>query len=111
MPRIGVVGAGAWGTALAVVAARSGHLVELWGRDGPLIERLAASRENAAYLPGVSLPEAVRPTLALADLEDAEALLLAVPAQTLRGVVGGLPPSEDRWCSPPRASSRRPACA
>ena len=47
---------------------------------------------NAAYLPGVSLPEAVRPTLALADLEDAEALLLAVPAQTLRGVVGGLPP-------------------
>ena len=92
MPRIGVAGAGAWGTALAVVAARSGHQVELWGRDRSLIEHVAAARENRAYLPGVILPEAIRPTPVLADLAAADALLLAVPAQTVRGLVGGLPP-------------------
>ena len=94
MPRIGVVGAGAWGTALAVTAARAGHRVDLWGRDRSLIERVAASRENPAYLTDVTLPEAVRPTPTLADLAGTDMLLLAVPAQTLRRVVGSLPPSD-----------------
>ncbi|MFL5334106.1 MAG: NAD(P)H-dependent glycerol-3-phosphate dehydrogenase [Geminicoccaceae bacterium] len=93
MPRIGVVGAGAWGTALAVTAARSGHQVELWGRDRSLIERVAAARENPAYLAGVALPEAVRPTPTLAELAGTDALLLAVPAQMLRPVLSRLPPT------------------
>jgi glycerol-3-phosphate dehydrogenase (NAD(P)+) len=92
MPRIGVVGAGAWGTALAVTAARAGHRVDLWGRDRSLIERVAASRENPAYLAGVALPEAVRPTPTLVDLAGTDVLLLAVPAQMLRSVAGILPP-------------------
>src|SRR5215207_2042696 len=94
MPRIGIVGAGAWGTALAVVAARAGQEVVLWGRNSVLVQRMAATRENAAYLPGMMLPEAVCPTADLPALGDVAALLLAVPAQQLRDVVRGLPALE-----------------
>lgn len=92
MPRLGVIGAGAWGTALAIVAARAGHEVGLWGRDPRQIEAIADSRENARYLPGIRLPDAVTPTAALAALSSADILLLAVPAQRLRELCRDLPP-------------------
>ena len=88
---IGVVGAGSWGTALAIVAARAGRPVVLWGRDAAQIEAMAALRENVRYLPGMPLPDEVQPIAALTGLADAEALLLAVPAQRLREVCRGLP--------------------
>ena len=88
---IGVVGAGSWGTALAIVAARAGRPVVLWGRDPAQIETMAALRENVRYLPGMPLPDEVQPIAALTGLADAEALLLAVPAQRLREVCRGLP--------------------
>src|SRR5215471_4264978 len=53
--RIGIYGAGAWGTALAIAFAAN-HQVRLWGREAMLQEEMAASRRNARYLPGVELP-------------------------------------------------------
>ncbi|MEK0084675.1 NAD(P)H-dependent glycerol-3-phosphate dehydrogenase [Benzoatithermus flavus] len=92
MTRLGVVGAGAWGTALAIVAARAGNTVRLWGRDPDRIATMAAARENRHYLPGVRLPVEIAPTARLDELADAEALLLVVPAQQLRAVCRRLPP-------------------
>ena len=59
--KIIVFGAGAWGTALAISAARhpDGHSVELWARDGAQATAMQASRENARYLPGLALPQAL----------------------------------------------------
>jgi glycerol-3-phosphate dehydrogenase (NAD(P)+) len=79
---------------LAVVAARAGNAVGLWGRDPAQIAAMAAARENARYLPGVTLPPAVTPTADLGDLAHAEALLLVVPAQQLRTVCRRLPAGE-----------------
>jgi glycerol-3-phosphate dehydrogenase (NAD(P)+) len=90
--RIAVFGAGAWGTALAIQAARAGRRVTLWARDPAVAATLAATRENARYLPGVALPDAVRVTADSAAAFDGAALaLLVVPAQALGRVLAGLP--------------------
>lgn len=91
MGRIAIVGAGAWGTALAVVAARAGHEVTLWGRDRDAVAAMARARVNAARLPGIDLPPEVIPSAAIDDAAGADCALLAVPAQVLRSIVGGLP--------------------
>jgi glycerol-3-phosphate dehydrogenase (NAD(P)+) len=83
MQRIAVIGAGAWGTALANAAARAGRDVTLWARDPATVASIAAKRESPR-LPGVKLDERVAATGALADVAHAEAVLLAVPAQDLR---------------------------
>jgi glycerol-3-phosphate dehydrogenase (NAD(P)+) len=89
--RIAVLGAGAWGTALAIQAARAGAEVALWGRDPTRVAAMAATRENTRHLPGAPLPPAVTPLAeAAAALSGASFALLAVPAQHLRGVVTGL---------------------
>jgi glycerol-3-phosphate dehydrogenase (NAD(P)+) len=87
MSSVLVVGAGAWGTALAIQAVRAGSEVSLWARDPARAERIASMRENPR-LPGVRLPDAIRiaPAMAAADL-----LLLAVPMQHLRMVCAHLP--------------------
>src|SRR6056297_1477175 len=90
--RIGVIGAGAWGTALALVAARAGREVVLWGRDAVRAAETARNRESRRYLPGVPLPEAVRPTADARDLNQAEVALLVVPAQTVREVGAAFEP-------------------
>lgn len=89
---IGVVGAGAWGTALANAAARAGGSVTLWGRDGAAMADLAARRENTADLPGIALDPAVSPTGELAALSEADVLLLVVPAQACRAALARLAP-------------------
>lgn len=89
-----MVGAGAWGTALAIVAARAGERALLWGRDPAQIAAMATTRENRRYLPGIELPEAVVPTPDLASLGEAGVLLLVVPAQQLRAVCRLLPPGD-----------------
>ncbi len=88
--RLAVVGAGAWGTALANITAAAGHQVVLWSRDPDHAARLRTSRENAAYLPGVALDEAIAPTASLHDIATAEVVLVAVPAQSLRSVAEAL---------------------
>jgi glycerol-3-phosphate dehydrogenase (NAD(P)+) len=87
--RAAVVGAGAWGTALAVAFARAGLDVELGCRSREQAEELCTTRENARYLPGVVLPERVKPCHA-AELELAihDVVCLAVPARDLPAVLG-----------------------
>ncbi|GLK70737.1 NAD(P)-dependent glycerol-3-phosphate dehydrogenase [Ancylobacter dichloromethanicus] len=89
---IGVVGAGAWGTALANASARAGREVLLWGRDAALVETLRRTRANPAHLPGVALAPGVEPTADLAALAGADAILLVVPAQASRAVAAALAP-------------------
>lgn len=90
--RIGVIGAGSWGTALANVAARAGREVVLWARDPAQVADMAARRENTRGLPGIALAAGVRPTADLKDAAAGDALLLVVPAQVCRAVVGDLVP-------------------
>jgi len=88
---IAVIGAGAWGTALANSAARAGREVILWARDPAAVAALTATRESPR-LPGIRLEAQVAATGALADVSRADAVLLAVPAQGLRTAVTALKP-------------------
>ncbi len=87
MRSLGVIGAGAWGTALAQVSARAGLRVRLWAHEPEVAMAMAATRENAAYLPGVRLEEAVQPTALAADLSDSDLVLAACPAQHMRATL------------------------
>ncbi len=80
-----VLGAGAWGTALAIVLARSGGEVYLWGHDATHVATLASTHTNARYLPGIALPENVKPLVDLRALPSrVDLAVLVVPFQTLR---------------------------
>jgi glycerol-3-phosphate dehydrogenase (NAD(P)+) len=92
MDRIAVIGAGAWGTALALAARRAGRDVLLWARDPALAEAIRRSGRNDAYLPGIAIDPAIEATADSAALGRAEALLLAVPAQHLRAMLARLGP-------------------
>ncbi len=82
---IGIVGAGAFGTALAVALGREGRGVRLWARDAAHITEIARSGTNEARLPGIKLPKTVSVTAEIADLAEAEVVLLSLPMQALRG--------------------------
>jgi glycerol-3-phosphate dehydrogenase (NAD(P)+) len=84
--RIAVIGAGAWGTALANAAALAGREVTFWMRDAGAARALRDTRENARYLPGVPLHARVTPSADLTRLRGADAALLVVPAQAVRAV-------------------------
>lgn len=86
---VAVIGAGAWGTALATVAARAGRNVTLWARNAEHAARIASSRDNPR-LPGVRLAPEVVVTSELALAARADMLLIATPAQHLRGAVNML---------------------
>jgi len=85
---ITVLGAGSWGTALAMLLARNGHEVKLWDRDSEHVEALNRQRENRRYLPGISLPDGVT---AFADLngalEGSEFVVVVVPSAGFREVL------------------------
>jgi len=84
--RAAVLGAGNWGTTFAKVLADAGSEVVLHARRPELVAGITATRENAEYLPGIRLPDAVRATTDAADaLAGADVVVLAVPSQTLRG--------------------------
>jgi glycerol-3-phosphate dehydrogenase (NAD(P)+) len=82
--KIAVLGAGAWGTALANAAARKGRDVVLWARDAQHVAEIAATRENQRRLPGVKLAESVAPQADLKTIANADIVLCVVPAQALR---------------------------
>lgn len=89
--RIAVLGAGSWGTTLAVLLANKSHAVTLWAYQREDAERMRSTRENAAYLPGITLPDAIRITDALPEaITGAAMLVAAVPSQYLRGVLAQL---------------------
>ena len=91
--RVGVVGGGAWGTALANAAAAAGRDVTLWMRDGDAAAAAGRTRVNARGLPGVVLHDRVAPSADPAALGGTDACLVAVPAQATRAVLAALRPS------------------
>ncbi len=98
---IGIVGAGAFGTALAVALANGGREVRMWARDPAQVRAMQTARQNARALPGVMLPENLAVEAELAAVLGGRALLLAVPTQALGGLL-------DRW---PQIDARQPLVA
>ena len=88
---IGVVGGGAWGTALACLARRAGRAVTLWSRDPAISRAIATERANPVYLPGIELEAGIVAATSLEELATCDALLLACPAQAVREVGARLP--------------------
>ena len=90
--KIGVIGGGAWGTALALVAAEAGRKTLIWARESDVVEGINRDHNNARFLPGIALPATLRATGDLAEAAKADALLLVVPAQHLRTSLQALAP-------------------
>ena len=88
--KIGVIGGGAWGTALAAVAARGGEVL-LWAREPEVVSAINADHANPLFLPGVALSPAIRATGALGDLAGVDALLVVAPAQHIGRVLAETP--------------------
>ena len=85
MKRIAIIGAGSWGTALAIMAARAGHQVQLWSRNSDVIHSINESRFNSHYLKLVQIPSSVAATSELnAALDQAEFVLFAAPSHAAR---------------------------
>ena len=89
--RIGVIGGGAWGTALAQVAAAKGEPVTLWAREHDVVTAINLAHENTVFLPGVPLSPSIHATGALDDLATCDALLIVAPAQHVRATLAALP--------------------
>jgi glycerol-3-phosphate dehydrogenase (NAD(P)+) len=86
--RIAVIGAGGWGTALSILAARAGCEVKLWSRSAAVVEEINGKRLNSAYLAAQEIPEGVRATCdAREATRDAELVILAAPSHATRGVL------------------------
>jgi glycerol-3-phosphate dehydrogenase (NAD(P)+) len=87
MAHIGVVGGGAWGTALAQVAAKAGQSVTLWAREKEVVDSILATRTNALFLPDIKLDAAIAATSNLEEVGVADAILAVVPAQFMRATL------------------------
>ena len=87
MREVGVLGAGSWGTALAVHAANAGCRVRLWARDPEMATVLRRERRNQKYLPEAELPAAVAVTADVAELRDCEPVFVVVPSHGFREVL------------------------
>jgi glycerol-3-phosphate dehydrogenase (NAD(P)+) len=91
--KIGVIGAGAWGTALAMLLADRGHDVTLWMYEQDLADEAARTRENRVYLPGFTLPSAITVTSSMeAAVRDKELVLSVAPSHTVRAVINRMLP-------------------
>jgi glycerol-3-phosphate dehydrogenase (NAD(P)+) len=84
---IGVIGAGAWGTALALVAAEAGRKVTLWAREADVVRAIKTKHENTQFLSGIRLPDALEATDSIAAAAAADAVLIVAPAQHLRAIL------------------------
>ena len=92
-PRIGIIGGGAWGTALATAMRRAGCAATLWAREAEVVEAINQRHENTVYLAGVALDPEIRATAELAEAARADVLLLVAPAQHTRQLTRDLAPS------------------
>ena len=91
---IAILGAGSWGTALAIHLARVGHDVRLWARDPDLVAEMVSTRANPRYLSDSRLPDRVTPTVRpQAALQDAKIVVFAVPSHGLRAVARAVSPA------------------
>ena len=88
----GVLGSGAWGTALAQVCARAGLTPTLWAREADVVASVNTSHENTSFLPGVALDAAIRATGDVADLAGCDIILAVTPAQHLRSTLAAFAP-------------------
>jgi glycerol-3-phosphate dehydrogenase (NAD(P)+) len=87
--KLGIIGGGAWGTALAQVASTGGRETLLWALEPEVVEAINARRENSIFLAGVSLNPAIRATPDLSELDACDAWLAVTPAQHTRSVLEG----------------------
>jgi glycerol-3-phosphate dehydrogenase (NAD(P)+) len=91
--QVAVIGAGGWGTALALLLILQGHTVRLWVRRSSFCEKMRRARENSTYLPGVPLPEQLLMTASLAEaVQEARLIVLAVPSHAMRSIAHALAP-------------------
>jgi len=88
---VGIVGGGAWGTALACLARRAGRQVTLWSRDPSISRAIAEARANPVYLPGIPLDSGIEAAPDLAALAGCDVVLLVCPAQAVRVIARDLP--------------------
>jgi glycerol-3-phosphate dehydrogenase (NAD(P)+) len=93
---VAILGAGAWGTALAQVTAAAKRAVTIWAREPEVVEGINATQENPLFLPGVRLNAVIRATDDLEDAAEAELILAVPPAQHMRSVLKGLKPHVKR---------------
>ncbi len=94
MKRIAIIGAGSWGTALSVVAARAGHEVQLWARNPEVVDSINRDHVNSVYLTGTPVPPSVRATADItAVMDGAELVILAAPSHATRGLLTAVVPS------------------
>lgn len=92
MTKISVIGGGAWGTALACVAAKAGNETQLWAREAEVVDAINARHENEVFLKGVALPPSIKATSDLSQAGDADVILMVPPAQYLRAILKNLLP-------------------
>ena len=90
MKRVGVVGAGAWGTALAITAARAGNIVTLWALEPEVVASINGRQENEMFLPDIKLPDTVHAVNDLEAMLAQDALLMVAPAQYVGSTCEGL---------------------
>jgi glycerol-3-phosphate dehydrogenase (NAD(P)+) len=89
---IGIVGGGAWGTALAQALRQAGRSVRLWAREAEVADEINARHLNTAFLPGVALDSGIAATTKLADVATQDVVLMVAPAQHVRAVASALAP-------------------
>ncbi len=95
-PTIAVLGSGSWGTALAMLLARNGYSIPLWGHLPTEIDAMVEYQENRRYLPGIPLPKGLHPTSDLADaLKNADEVLVVVPSHAFSSVLQQIRPLLD----------------
>jgi glycerol-3-phosphate dehydrogenase (NAD(P)+) len=88
-----VIGAGSWGTALAILLAREGRITQLWSRDAAQLDAMRGARRNVRYLPDASFPESLQVAVDLEQaLEGARDALIAVPSHAFRATLEGIRP-------------------
>lgn len=94
--KVAVIGAGSWGSALAIQLARNGHHVNLWGHDEDHIKRLIADNQNTEYLPGTPFPAGIHPMASLEQaVQDTSFILIVIPSKAYRDFLQRLKPLID----------------
>jgi len=93
MKRVSIIGAGTWGTALAITLSRKGHAVTLWAYEPEVVESIRLRHENELYLPGMKIPLGVSASASPAEaVEGAEIVLFVTPSHVLRSLMAGFLP-------------------